>query len=98
MSLFDENIDSEEFADMAYEYLAKNHGTAMGHFNGDENPPVAIETEAAEIEWDFSCGHCGAVPKSAVPISEKKTVRFVPYGCTELRITEIPWAADNGGK
>lgn len=60
-----------------------------------ENPPVAIETEAVEIEWGFSCGHCDAVPESTEPISEKKTVRFVPYGCTELRITEIPWVAEN---
>lgn len=59
-----------------------------------ENPPVTIEADVAEVEWGFGCGHCDPMPKSNVPISEKKKIEFVPYGCTELRITEIP-IADN---
>ena len=55
-------------------------------------PPVTIEAEVAEIDWGFNNGHCDAVPHSAEPIGEIQRIKFIPYGCTELRITEIPRA------
>lgn len=55
-----------------------------------ENPPVAIEAEVVEIEWGFNCGHCDRLPTSREPISGVQKIRLIPYGCTNLRMTEIP--------
>ena len=55
-----------------------------------ENPPVAIEAEAVGIEWGFNCGHCDRLPASREPISDVQRIRLIPYGCTNLRMTEIP--------
>ena len=54
-------------------------------------PPVSIETDAVEIEWDFQFGHCERLPKSLIPISKKHKIKLIPYGCTNLRMTEIPF-------
>ncbi len=60
-----------------------------------ENPPVAIEAEVVEIEWGFNCGHCDRLPTSREPISDVQKIRLIPYGCTNLRMTEIPCLRSN---
>lgn len=60
-----------------------------------ENPPVAIEAEAVGIEWGFNCGHCDRLPASREPISDVQRIRLIPYGCTNLRMTEIPCLRSN---
>ena len=47
-SLFGEN-DAEEFANSAVEYLNKKHGSAIGHFNGDENLSGTSPIQGAEL-------------------------------------------------
>ena len=39
----------EEFADLAWEYLTERHGTAIGHFNGDENLSGTSPIQGAEL-------------------------------------------------
>lgn len=56
-----------------------------------ENPPLTLTAEMREIEWGFGCGHCDRLPKSTAPIGEAQKIRLVPYGCTNLRMTEIPY-------
>lgn len=58
------------------------------------NPPVSITTEMVQVRWSFSNGVCAAVPDSCEPISEKKTIMLIPYGCTCLRMTEMPYIND----
>lgn len=58
-----------------------------------KTPPVSIETDVVEIEWDFNCGHCDRLPRSLAPVSEKRKIKLIPYGCTNLRMTEIPFVA-----
>lgn len=53
-------------------------------------PPISIEADVAEIEWDFNNGHCDRIPKSVTPIGDIEKINLIPYGCTNLRITEIP--------
>ena len=31
------------------------------------------------------------VPDSRVPLTPPQQVRLIPYGCTNLRMTEMPW-------
>ncbi len=53
-------------------------------------PRVAIETELAEITWDYAAnGHCAELPRGIVPLAVE-TRRLIPYGCTTLRMTELP--------
>lgn len=59
-----------------------------------KTPPVSIEAEVVEVEWGFNFGHCDRLPKSLKPIGEKKKINFIPYGCTNLRMTEIPKVKD----
>ena len=47
-SLFGD-CDAEEFANTALEYLDKKHGTAIGHFNGDENLSGNSPIQGAEL-------------------------------------------------
>ena len=56
-----------------------------------EKPPVSITERVAEIEWEFNNGHCDRLPKSNKPISDIKEVKLIPYGCPNLRMTEIPF-------
>ena len=59
-------------------------------FGGDE-PPVEMTAKMFEVEWKFANGYCSPKPKSLKPISTIQNVRLIPYGCTNLRMTEIPY-------
>ena len=57
-----------------------------------EGAPVSLTVDMAEVEWDFNNGHCDRLPKSNTPIGDVEQVKMIPYGCTNLRMTEIPVA------
>lgn len=60
-----------------------------------EHPPVTLTAELVEIECGFNCGHCDRFPKSAEPLSDIQKIKLIPYGCTNLRMTEIPFVYKN---
>ena len=58
-----------------------------------EHPPVEITAPLYQIDWGYEEGYndlCGKVPHSREPISETMPVKMKPYGCTNLRMTELP--------
>lgn len=58
-----------------------------------ENPPLSVTADMAEIDWGLEDGYekiCAEVPRSAVPLSGPEKKLFLPYGCTDLRMTEMP--------
>ncbi len=58
-----------------------------------EKPPVTIKTKAVEIDWGTEEGYndlCAAVPRSREPAGEPCEITLKPYGCTNIRMTEIP--------
>jgi len=58
-----------------------------------ENPPVTIKAKVKNILWDFEDGYetvCAKVPTSTLPQSDEKEVILHPYGCSKLRMTELP--------
>ncbi len=61
-------------------------------FGGNE-PPIEMTAKMFEIEWEFTNGYCAPRPKSLKPIGDMQKVRLIPYGCTNLRMTEIPYLA-----
>ncbi len=75
-------------ADFAY----TEHGVGVTPFSESE-PPVTLEAVLCEIDWPSDEGHprlCAAYPASTRPIGEPCVYRLIPYGCTTLRMTEMP--------
>lgn len=51
-------------------------------------PPVWLEVPMAPVPWSENGGICAAVPDSHEPTGPVEVKRLIPYGCTNLRITE----------
>lgn len=81
-----------------YGFVSKN---TVVHENGitksafsKTNPPIELEVEMAEIDWKLKEGFeylCNETPDGRQPLSEAKKIKLRPYGCTTLRMTEIPF-------
>ncbi len=81
-----------------------NYGFAADNFEiefngiGDipfsqDNPPVTIKANMQQINWGLKFPYrsiCRKIPKSTKPISEVQQIELCPYGCTRLRMTEMP--------
>ncbi|MGN1345661.1 MAG: beta-L-arabinofuranosidase domain-containing protein [Eubacteriales bacterium] len=62
-----------------------------------ELPPVTLEVPMVPIQWGYMEGYrmiANAVPSSIQPEGEVCMMKFIPYGSTTLRVTEIPFAAE----
>lgn len=62
-----------------------------------DNPPVTIKTNMQQIEWGLKFPYksvCRKTPKSRNPISEIQEIALAPYGCSRLRMTEMPLLCD----
>ena len=55
-----------------------------------EGAPVFLETELARLDWRMRDGICEEFPRSAEALSAPERMRLIPYGCTNLRMTEMP--------
>ena len=74
--------DQVEYAEKAPgEYLFSPDGAAC-----------CLRVSVAPIEWQSKNGLCSPYPVSNVPTGEVRTMEFIPYGCTMLRMTELPFA------
>lgn len=59
----------------------------------DEKPPIVLKAHLAEIDWGMDPEHpdfCAEVPASNKALSAAVELELYPYGCTSLRITEMP--------
>lgn len=57
------------------------------------NPPVYIDVPVVEIDWGYESGQefiCRHLPQNMQKIGPTVHKKFVPYGCTYLRMTEMP--------
>ena len=58
-------------------------------------PALAIEAEMAPVPWKIKDGFtfvCEERPESAIAEGPARTMTLIPYGCTTLRMTEMPLA------
>ncbi|MBE6724513.1 MAG: hypothetical protein E7576_04840 [Ruminococcaceae bacterium] len=60
-----------------------------------ENAPVVLDVPVYRINWGYENEYrmiAREKPLSALPIGPLTTAQFIPYGCTNIRITEVPKA------
>lgn len=61
-----------------------------------EDAPVWLEVPVYQIDWGYEDGYGNTArrePRSITPIDERaKVVKFIPYGSTNIRLTELPFA------
>ena len=91
--------DYELFAEEAW-----NYGFAGNEFQYEEqemgevpfsekNPPCVIYTDMQQIPWQLnenSVGVAAPLPESCKGIAPVERKKLIPYGCTKLRMTEMP--------
>jgi len=56
-----------------------------------EHPPITLKGQMALVEWNMENNMCKAAPESFAATGEKVSVDLQPYGCTTLRMTEMPF-------
>ncbi|HML47828.1 MAG TPA: glycoside hydrolase family 127 protein [Clostridia bacterium] len=55
--------------------------------------PCELEAVLYPVDWREENGVCRVRPESDAPAGEARRVRMIPYGATNLRMTEMPVAA-----
>lgn len=79
-----------------YAFAQNKLSFAQGHLGdipfGPKTAPVFVTAKLYPVEWDFENGVCSLKPQSLEPTGEVCEVKMIPYGCTNLRMTEMPTA------
>lgn len=61
----------------------------------EKNAALTLTAKVYPIDWGYEEGYstvARAYPKNKTPLGDAKTVELIPYGCTTLRLTEMPIA------
>lgn len=53
-------------------------------------PAVTLSAQMVQISWAEENGACTPLPQSTEPMGDPVFIRLIPYGCTTLRMTEMP--------
>ena len=53
-------------------------------------PAVVLKAQMAPIPWKEENGACTPLPESVRPLGVPVEISLIPYGCTTLRMTEMP--------
>ena len=59
-----------------------------------EKPPVRLKTKMVKVPWEEKGGVCHVEPSKRIALGEPEDMYLQPYGCTNLRMTEMPFIGD----
>ncbi len=59
-----------------------------------EEPPLKLKTNAVAIKWENENGICKMNPELPKNFNQKNEINLIPYGCTLLRVTQLPVLSD----
>jgi hypothetical protein len=78
-----------------YAFASDNFEVSFGEVGkvpfSPEEAPLKIKTKFVPIEWETVDSICTQVPSSRVPTGKTVELEMIPYGCTNLRMTEMPF-------
>ncbi len=60
-----------------------------------DSAPISLSVPVVPINWGYAEEYglvARETPISVSPVGEARYVEFIPYGCTDLRLTELPFA------
>ena len=57
-----------------------------------EGAAITVTAPLAQVEWLMEHGACARLPKDNKAILPSERITLIPYGCTNLRMTEMPMA------
>ncbi|MEI6580276.1 MAG: beta-L-arabinofuranosidase domain-containing protein, partial [Eubacteriales bacterium] len=84
-------------SDWNYAFASENFAVAENDTAdvpfSEANPSVQIKTVMKKIDWGFEDGYntvCRKTPKSRTSKNKEEEIFLIPYGCTKLRMTEMP--------
>jgi len=69
--------------------LFEEHSIGLCPFS-PEGAPVTAKVKAKKVDWKMENGAATPVPGLEWVSEEVEEVRMIPYGCTNLRLTEMP--------
>lgn len=75
------------FADRKFEVVHEQMGEYPFSMEG---AAISIAANLSPVNWQMEHGVCTEEPLSSQPSGPAKQLRMVPYGCTNLRMTEMP--------
>jgi hypothetical protein len=91
------HCDYEIFAKSAFNYAISDTGGIkfieknIGERVFSENdPPIYAEVNCRKITWENNGDVLAETPSDRTPVSGVEKIRFIPYGCSVLRVTVLP--------
>jgi hypothetical protein len=91
------HCDYEIFPKSAFNYMIADAKDieftecGIGEYVFSENEaPIYAEVKCKKIAWEKKHGVLTEVPAGREPLSGVEKVRFIPYGCSILRVTVLP--------
>ncbi|MFR8466703.1 beta-L-arabinofuranosidase domain-containing protein [Eisenbergiella tayi] len=70
-----------------------SHGMIGDYPFSVEEPPVCLKTKMVKVPWEEKYGVCAVEPSERKAMGEPEEKVLQPYGCTNLRMTEMPYIA-----
>lgn len=55
-----------------------------------EGAPIALRVKGKKVDWEREGGSAAPVPRLDWVADEAEELKLIPYGCTNLRVTEMP--------
>ncbi len=86
-------VSDFNYALVSKEFVKENKTLSDVPFSSEE-PPVVMYADVCHINWGYEDGYehvCAKEPCERRPLDAPQRVALYPYGCTRMRMTEVPF-------